>query len=587
MLMQSEEIRNRFIDFFKKRGHAVIPSVSLVPLNDPSVLFTTAGMQQLVPYLRGEPHPIGKRLINIQKCVRTQDIEEVGDATHDTFFEMMGNWSLGDYFKEDAIKWSYEFLTDTKEGLGLDPNRLYVTCFDGDDDAPKDDESASFWKSHGIPENRIFFLGKSDNWWSPGDNGPCGPDTEMFYDLQPDKDSINSKEDFQKANSNGRVVEIWNDVFMEYEKKDGSVVGKLIQKNVDTGAGLERLVMVAQGKNNIFDTDLFENILEETKRLTNNIQKQRVIADHLRTTVMIISDGIRPSNTDQGYILRRLIRRAVFNSDNKYISKEEVDRIVSFVFEKYGKIYQCLTEKELFVSIIMDEQNIFNKTLQQGIKEFEKLSKGNISGIDAFILFTTYGFPLELTLELAKERKITVDTKGFKKEMIIHQDKSRLGSEQKFKGGLKDTNENTIKYHTATHLLHESLRRVLGDHVHQRGSNITQERLRFDFSHPQKMTEEEKRKVEDLINEVIKKDLPVSFVEMSTNEAFKHGALGEFGVKYGDKVKVYSVGDGENRFSYEICGGPHINRTGDMGMFKIKKEEASSLGVRRIKAILE
>ncbi|MAZ40913.1 alanine--tRNA ligase [bacterium] len=585
--MTSDEIRKRFLAFFEARNHTVIPSASLVPENDPSVLFTTAGMQPLVPYLLGQEHPAGKRLVNVQKCVRTQDIEEVGDATHDTFFEMLGNWSLGDYFKKDAITWSYEFLTSKDEGLGLDPNRLYVTVFEGDEDAPKDEESAEIWKSLGIPEERIYFLGKEDNWWSPGDNGPCGPDSEMFYDLRPEVGPITNKEEFKKADDQSRVVEVWNDVFMEYEKKDGKVTGKLTQQNVDTGAGLERLAMVMQDKDNIFDTDLFAGIMKEVEGLASDTKKQRIIADHVRTAVLLISDGVVPSNTEQGYILRRLLRRAIFNTDNKEIPEESLAAIVGAIVFKYEAVYENMQNTSQFIQVIQKEQEAFKKTLDQGLKQFEKMGSDGISGKEAFTLFTTYGFPLELTQELAQEEGIEVDEEGFKKEMREHQDKSRSGAEGKFKGGLADTNPKTIAYHTATHLLHEALRRVLGDHVHQRGSNITSERLRFDFSHTQKMTDEEKQKVEDMINEIIKKDLPVSFTEMSTGVAFESGALGEFGVKYGDKVKVYSVGEGDDRFSYEICGGPHVESTGAMGTFKIKKEEASSAGVRRIKATLE
>lgn len=587
--MTSEEIRRRFIEFFKKRDHVVIPSASLVPENDPSVLFTTAGMQPLVPYLLGQKHPAGNRLVNVQKCVRTQDIEEVGDATHDTFFEMLGNWSLGDYFKKEAITWSYEFLTSKDEGLGLDPNRLYVTVFEGDENAPKDTESANIWESVGIPKERIYFLGKEDNWWPAPKgkddySGPCGPDSEMFYDLRPGEGLITNKEEFKKADDESRVVEVWNDVFMEYEKKDGKVVGKLAQKNVDTGAGLERLAMVMQGKDNIFDTDLFSGVMKEISSLADDTIKHRIIADHLRTAVLLISDGVVPSNTDQGYILRRLLRRAIVNSKEKHIPKDVLEKIISTIGEKYNGVYDIDNKKAIIV--IEEEQKTFEKTLSQGLKEFEKKNE-SISGEDAFILFTTYGFPFELTQELAKEKGLRVDEEAFRREMKKHQEKSRSGAEAKFKGGLKDTNPKTVAYHTATHLLHEALRRVLGDHVHQRGSNITSERLRFDFSHPQKMTDEEKKKVEDMINEIIKKDLPVSYKEMSTDEALKNGALGEFGVKYGDRVKVYTVGIDNDRFSYEICGGPHVERTGDMGVFKIKKEEASSAGVRRIKAILE
>lgn len=592
--MQSEEIRSKFIEFFKKRNHAVVPSASLVPENDPTVLFTTAGMQPLVPYLMGEPHPQGNRLVNVQKCVRTQDIEEVGDATHDTFFEMLGNWSLGDpsapdgigragYFKKDAITWSYEFLTDKEEGLGLDPARLYVTVFAGDENAPKDEESAEIWKSLGIPEERIYFLGKKDNWWSPGDNGPCGPDSEMFYDVVGGL-NLKSLEEFKKADDEQKVIEVWNDVFMEYEQKDGKVIGKLSQKNVDTGAGLERLAMVMQGKDNIFDTDLFQPIIEKVKELTRDTIKQRIIADHLRTAIFIISDGVAPSNTERGYILRRLLRRAIFNADDKKISEDILKEIIDVVVNKYGEVYQNIKNKhEEIVQIIEEEQEKFEKTISQGLKEFEKITDDTISGEKAFILFSTYGFPYELTEELAEGAGKQIDKEGFLKEKEKHQDVSRKGSEQKFKGGLADTSEMSVKYHTTTHLLHQALKDVLGDSVQQKGSNITPERLRFDFSHPQKMTDEEKKRVEDLVNEKIKAALPVTYEDIPQEEAQKRGAIGLFEEKYGDKVRVYKVGD----YSLEYCGGPHVENTKDLGVFKIKKEEAVSAGVRRIKAVLE
>jgi len=594
--MQSEEIRSRFLKFFEKRGHAVIPSASLVPENDSSVLFTTAGMQPLVPYLMGGEHPAGRRLVNVQKCVRTQDIDEVGDRTHDTFFEMLGNWSLGDpaspdgigqgYFKEDAIKWSYELLTSKEEGFGLDKNRIYVTCFEGDSDAPKDEESAEIWRSLGIPESSIYFLGKDDNWWSPGPNGPCGPDTEMFYDIVGNL-NITTKEDFIKANSEQKVVEIWNDVFMEYEKKEGKVIGKLKQKNVDTGAGLERLAMVLQGKNNIFDTDLFVPTIVEAERLTGDTVSQRIIADHFRTAVFIMADGVTPSNTDRGYILRRLLRRAIFKSRDKKINGESVSVLVNAVTDNYSSVYPELTNKGDGIKLEIEKEYAqFEKTIAQGLKEFER-HKDGINGKIAFMLFTTYGFPYELTLELAQERNIHIDEREFESEMLRHQELSRVGAEKKFKGGLADTSQLSIKYHTATHMLHKALRDVLGDHVRQRGSNITPERLRFDFAHTGKMTDEEKKKVEDLINQKIREDLPVSYEEMETDKAFALGALGEFGAKYGDRVKVYSIGKGDMRFSYEICGGPHAERTGNMGRFRIIKEEAVAAGVRRIKAVLE
>ncbi len=587
--MNSEEIRSKFLEFFKNRGHAIIPSASLVPENDPSVLFTTAGMQPLAPFLMGEKHPAGVRIVNVQKCVRTQDIDDVGDKTHDTFFEMLGNWSFGDYFKKEAIGWSYEFLTSKTEGLGLDPNRLYITCFGGDDDAPKDTESAEIWESLGIPKERIYFLGKSDNWWSPGDNGPCGPDTEMFYDVVGGLNLI-SLEEFKTADERQDIVEVWNDVFMEYEKKDGKVVGKLAQQNVDTGAGLERLSMVTQEKDNIFDTDLFSELIADINKLTEHedTQSLRIVADHVRTSVFMITDGVVPSNTDRGYILRRLIRRAVRHADKLGIKEGSLPVLSETVIQKYGSVYPEIQEESKKTTEEFEEEiSKFRKTLKSGLREFEKVSKDRISGKEAFTLFTTYGFPLELTLELALERDINVDTDAFNKEMEKHQELSRTSSEGKFRGGLAETSEKTTNYHSATHLLHQALREVLGSHVHQRGSNITEERLRFDFSHGEKMTEEQKEKVEKIVNEKIQEDLSVNFEEMEPGEAIKKGALGEFGAKYGEKVKVYSIGEGEERFSYEICGGPHVIKTGGMGVFKIKKEESTAAGIRRIKAVLE
>lgn len=574
--MTSEEIRKRFLEFFRKREHAVIPSASIIPENDPSVLFTTAGMQPLVPYLMGEKHPAGNKLVNIQKSVRTGDIDEVGDNTHLTFFEMMGNWSLGAYFKKEALGWSYEFLTSKEEGLGLDPNRLYITCFEGDDNAPKDTESAEIWMSLGVPEHRIYFLGKDDNWWSPGDNGPCGPDSEMFYDVTGSLGDL-SFDEFKAADGRQDVVEIWNDVFMEYEKKDGKIIGKLAQKNVDTGNGFERVVMSVQGKDNIFDTDLFENIMKETRKLSTNLSSQRIIADHIRSAVFMISDGVFPSNTDQGYILRRLIRRAVMRSDDKKL--RNISDLIKTVVDKFEEYYPNLRSVDID-KIITEEIDKFEETLQKGIKRFEKLS--SISGKDAFVLFSTYGFPLELTLELAKEKGIEVDVDSFNEEFKKHQELSRSGAEQKFKGGLADTDEMSVKYHTATHLLHRSLKNVLGDGVEQRGSNITPERLRFDFTFERKMTDEEKKEVEDIVNEQIKKALDVTHEDVSYDEAEKSGAIGLFKDKYEDVVRVYKVGD----FSMEICGGPHVKNTSELGVFKIKKEESVAAGVRRIKAVL-
>src|SRR3989338_7094191 len=597
-MLSSNEIRQKFLDFFQKRGHKILPSASLVPENDPSVLFNTAGMQPLVPYLMGQKHPLGNRLVNIQKCVRTQDIDEVGDNTHDTFFEMMGNWSLGDYFKEDAIKWSYEFLTNTDEGLGLDPKRLYVTCFEGDENAPKDTEAFEIWKKY-IPENRIYFMSAKSNWWSVGDNGPCGPDTEMFYDVTYEGLGDLTKEEYIQADEEQKVVEIWNDVFMQYEKRDGKVIGKLSQTNVDTGSGLERIVMAVQGKDNIFDTDLFEKIMSKINELTNNenTRAKRIVADHIRTSVLMISDSVVPGNSGRGYILRRLLRRAIRFSDVlefKHGGTESCLRYVAQeVVNKYEDVYENvkLLESKILVEIGKEEKR-FRLTLKNGLKEFEK-------GIDPFILATTYGFPIELTLELAKENSIEIDLADFNTKMAEHQKLSQTASAGMFKGGLANHNEETVKLHTAHHLLLAALQQVLGKSVKQRGSNITEERLRIDFTFDRKMTDEEKQKVEDIVNEKIKAGLSVIRKEMPLTEAEKLGAEMEFGAKYPEIVSVYFIGDdeafitldkGEGQgggiFSIEFCGGPHINNTNELGTFKIQKEEAVSAGVRRIKAIL-
>ncbi len=595
--MQSDEIRNRFLNFFAKRGHAIISSAPLVPENDPSVLFNTAGMQPLVPYLLGEKHPSGDKLCDVQKCVRTTDIEDIGDNTHLTFFQMLGNWSLGSYFKAEAIKWSYELLTDPNEGFGLDKNRLYVTVFAGDKNAPRDEESAQIWQSLGVPNSRIFYLPKENNWWSPGDNGPCGPDTEMFYDVTEAGLGDLTLEQYQSADGRRDVVEIWNDVFMEYEKKDGVVVGKLQQKNVDTGAGLERLTMVIQKKDNVYDTDLFAPLIAKIRELSSRHaldekKAERIVADHLRASVFIITDGVLPSNTDRGYVLRRLLRRAVRFADQLGLPPDSLALLAEGVILQYGDFYSELSiGREKILEIIKQEEEKFRQTLEKGLKEFEKISKQeNISGKDAFLLFSSYGFPLELTLEIALEKGVRVDIEGFNQEMKRHQELSKSGAEQKFKGGLAGTGEKEIAYHTATHLLLASLRQVLGADIVQRGSNITAERLRFDFSWPDKLTVEQIKAVEDLVNEKISAKLPVEMIEMSKDEAVKIVTTLSFDLsKYGDTVKVYKIGDSVSGqvFSAEFCGGPHVANTGDLGQFKIVKEEASSAGVRRIKAVLE
>lgn len=588
--MTSNEVRKRFLEFFAKRGHAVLPSASLVPENDPSALFTTAGVQPLVPYILQGSHPRGYRLASVQKCVRTTDIDDVGDKTHATFFEMLGNWSIGDYFKEEAIQWSYELLTSKETGFGLDLSRLYFTVFSGSDGIPKDTEASMLWQKAGIPENRIYFLNEDNFWPKPKKDdtysGPCGPSTEMFYDITEKGLGDLTPDEFQKANDSQQVVEIWNDVFMQYKKENGKIVGKLEKQNVDTGSGLERLLAVLQNKKSIFETDVFMPIMQKTSSLSSEEASCRVIADHLRTAIFLIADGVIPSNTDRGYVLRRLIRRAVFRTTDKKLSNDAIGGIADEVVSIYKDSYpEMMEKKDYIVSEILKESQKFEKTILQGLKQFEKFS-GSISGEDAFILFSTYGFPFEMTVEMAREKGIDVDEGEFQKEFKQHQTLSRTASAGKFKGGLSGHGEMETKYHTATHLLNSALRRVLGEHVSQKGSNINNERLRFDFSHPEKMTDEQKEEVERLVNESIEADLPVSFEEISLDKARAIGALGVFGEKYPDTVKVYTVGNTENPFSREICGGPHVNKTGGLGKFKIKKEEAVSAGVRRIKAVL-
>lgn len=586
--MQSNEIREKFLKFFEKRGHKIIPSASLVPENDPSVLFNTAGMQPLVPYLLGEKHPAGSRIVDVQKCIRTGDIDEVGDNTHLTFFEMLGNWSLGDYFKAEAIKWSWELLTNKEEGFGLNPSRLYVTCFEGDENASRDEESASIWSeffnSANIDSSKhVFFLPAEKNWWSPGDNGPCGPDTEMYYDVTEAGVQIENLTDFKQADDEQKIVEIWNDVFMEYEKKAGQIIGKLAQKNVDTGSGLERVAIMLQGKNNVYDTDLFAPIISKINELSKNddLRAKRIVADHIRTAVFMIADGVIPANTDQGYILRRILRRAVRFSDTLGITKGSLIDLSDIVIDKYGTFYEKLVaNRNTIKNEISKEENKFRETLEKGLREFEK-------GRDPFDLYQSYGFPIELTEELAKEKGLPIDRAKFDEEMKKHQELSRQGAEQKFKGGLGGSSDQIVKYHTATHLLQQALIDVLGPEVAQKGSNITEERLRFDFTWPTKMTDEEKQKVEQIVNEKIKASLPVTKIILSKAEAEKTGARHLFSEKYGDEVSIYFIGDNiENAYSKEFCGGPHVENTDALGHFKISKEEAVASGIRRIKAIL-
>lgn len=583
--MNAIEIRNKYLKFFEKNGHKIIPSAPLIPENDPSVLFTTAGMQPLVPYLLGETHPQGKRLTDFQKCLRTVDIDEVGDNRHLTFFEMLGNWSLGDYFKQESIKMSFEFLT--KE-LQIPVEKLSVTCFAGDADAPRDEESARVWEEVGMPKEHIYFFGKEDNWWIAGEEGPCGPDTEMFYDTGKPACS----KECNPSCGCGKYVEIWNNVFMEYYKQKDGTYTKLKQQNVDTGLGLERMNMLLQGKETPYDTEIFKPIMDKLQELAkqDNIQSRRIVAEHLRSSMMIIADGGRTSNVDRGYVLRRLIRRMTRHLNKLQIELQELNNLIELNIQVLKEMYPSLVEhKETIKQVILEEKDKFVKNLAHGEREFDKVvkrlkeeNKTSIDGHTVFKLYDTYGFPPEVSKDLATEQGFSIDLTEFEKLFKEHQEKSRAGSEQKFKGGLADQNEQTIAYHTATHLLHKALQIVLGEHATQKGSNITEERLRFDFAHPEKVTKEQLEEVEKIVNEQIQKDLPVTCEEMTLEEAKAQGAMGLFTDKYGEKVKVYTIGS----FSKEICGGPHVTHTGNMGTFKIKKEEASSSGVRRIKAIL-
>ena len=589
--MKAIEIRNKYLEFFKRHGHAVIPSAPLIPENDPSVLFTTAGMQPLVPYLLGEKHPEGTRLTDFQKCLRTNDIDEVGDNRHLTYFEMLGNWSLGDYFKEESIAMSFEFLT--KE-LGIPVEKLSVTCFAGDEDCQRDEVTASCWRKAGIPEDRIYYFGKDDNWWIAGEEGPCGPDTEMFYDTGKPKCSENCN----PSCGCGKYVEIWNNVFMEFFKtKDGKYT-KLKQHNVDTGLGLERMTMLLQGKETPFDTELFKPVMDKLQELAgenDSIESRRIVAEHLRASMMIIQDGGLPSNVDRGYILRRLIRRMVRHLRKLQINLNELGELIDLNIDTLKEMYPELHQNSNKIkSVIIEEKDKFEKTLERGEREFNKIvnrmkneGQDTISGQDLFTLYETYGFPPEVTQDLAREAGLKVDTTEFDKLFKEHQEKSRMGSEQKFKGGLAGTGEQEVRYHTATHLLNAALKVILGKDVHQKGSNITPERMRFDFSCDHKLTDDEKKKVEDLVNEWISRGLDVKCEEMKKDDAIKSGAECMFIEKYPDIVTVYSIGNDKETVSKELCGGPHVKNTSELGHFKIKKEEASSAGVRRIKAILE
>ncbi len=595
--LTSETLRNLYLKFFESKGHKIIPSASLIPENDPTVLFTTAGMHPLVPYLLGEKHPAGNRLCDVQKCVRTGDIDEVGDSSHCTFFEMLGNWSLGDYFKESMIPWSFEFLT-SPEYLGIPVKDIAVTCFAGDADCPKDEESAELWKKCGILPENIYYLSKIGNWWGPaGITGPCGPDTEMHIirdHAAADKLDEYSFDDAPK----GTFLEIWNDVFMQYNKNADGKYEPLKQRNVDTGMGLERTLCILNGKASVYETDIFEKAICEIEKLTGRKYGEggevtrafRVVLDHVRTATFMLGDtkGIVPSNTDQGYILRRIIRRAVRFGRNIGLPQGSLNAVSKTIIEKYAQVYPELVKNSARIAEELDkEETKFSKTLQQGIREFEKVASalsagGEIDGVTAFQLYDTYGFPVEMTVEMAREKGLTVDVKGYEAAYAEHQAKSRAGSEQKFACGLADHKEETTNLHTATHLLHAALKKVCSPDIEQKGSNITEERLRFDFNFSRKLTPEEVAEVEKLVNEQIALDVPVVMTEMTLDEAKNGGFTGLFESKYGERVKTYSIGD----FSKEICGGPHAERTGLLGTFKIAKQENVSAGVKRIKAIL-
>lgn len=620
--MLARTLRQRYIDFFvKKYNHAVIPSASVVPENDPTVLFNTAGMQPLVPYLMGENHAAGTRLVNSQKCIRTNDIEEVGDNSHHTFFEMLGNWSLGDYFKKESIQMSWEFMTSSVEqgGLGLDPRRICVTCFEGDENAPKDEEAAQVWESLGFVRasecksgdgkmNRIYFFGAEDNWWSPGPVGPCGPDTEIFYFMGDVNDPKFLNGEYHVNDEDDLYMEIWNNVFMQFYKDPEGNLSELKNKNVDTGMGLERVAAVLQGANSAYETELFQPVMQLIDEHVKNKDlgdsqyegvsgvelSKRVIADHTRAAVFMLGDAkspVEPSNKDQGYVLRKLIRRAVRHLHKLGIEDKFLVKIAEKFIDEYKDHYAELEEnKSIIIERLEKEEEQFSKTLKQGEKEFEKVSLkmkefGNttISGKVAFKLYDTYGFPLEMTIELAKEQGMEVDVAGYEKAFEKHQEQSRAGAEQKFKGGLADSSEETTKLHTATHLMHQALKDVLGDHVNQKGSNITPERLRFDFNYEDSMTPEQIAEVERIVNEQIQRGLVVSKDMMSVDQAKAEGAIGLFEDKYGDEISVYRIGD----YSFEICGGPHVENTNGMGTFKILKEQSSGKGVRRIKAVLK
>ena len=584
--MDAKAFRQRYLDFFRARGHAIIGGSSLIPEHDPSVLFTTAGMHPLVPFLLGEPHPAGQRLVNYQKCLRTDDIMEVGDDVHLTFFEMLGNWSLGDYWKPEALQMSFEFLTQV---LGFEADRIHVTCFAGDQDAPRDLEAAGIWRSIGVQASHITFLPKADNWWGPaGATGPCGPDSEMFYDMEPD-----GPRDETPATNPSRFWEVWNDVFMQYDKRADGTFVQLPVKNVDTGLGLERTIAILQGVPSLYETELFKPIVEKILSLAKkpNQFAVRVIADHMRASAFVLAEGITPGNVDQPYIARRLIRRSVRYGQEVGIQGHFLAALAEVVIPTLSDIYPELEQHSGHIlNALEEEETRFHRTLERGEKEFFRAVEGckaraqeMMPGEAVFHLYDTYGFPPELTQELAQKQGLTADMEGFRRAFEEHQAKSRAGATARFRGGLAERSPETTKLHTATHLLHAALRQVLGNHVEQRGSNITIERLRFDFAHPERLTGDQVSEVENIVNAQIQRNLPVTWEEMSVDKARQSGAIGLFEERYGERVKVYSIGD----FSKEICGGPHVESTGDMGHFRVLKDESIGSGVRRIKAILE
>lgn len=599
--MSGNEIRTRFLNFFAKRGHTIVPSAPLVPENDPTVLFNTAGMQPLVPYLMGQAHPTGAtRIADSQKCVRTNDIDEVGDNTHLTFFEMLGNWSLGDYFKKEAIEWSFTFLTSTEEGLGLDPKRLYVTVFAGDKNAPQDDEAYKIWAQIftqvGLdPTKRIFYMDAESNWWSPGDNGPCGPDSEMFYDVTGKLTDGMTKEEFIAADDRQDVVEIWNDVFMEYEKTDGVVTGKLASQNVDTGSGLERITAMVQGVDNVFATDLFTPIIDKIRSVatTSDDRAVRIIADHLRAATFLISDGVTVSNTDQGYILRRLLRRSIRQADNLHLPEKTLSQVAEVVITHYGEAYPNLvTKRQHIIDTINGEEEQFRKTLEKGLQQLKAIidTRHAITGEEAFILFSTHGFPFEVTEEIAKEHGISIDKAEFNSHLTAHQEQSRSGAAHKFKGGLANHSEKVVHYHTTTHLLLAALQKFVGPHVHQAGSNITAERMRFDFTHHEKVDSDTLSNIEDWVNQSIADGGNVTYETVPKTEAAADTSIeGSFWEKYPDIVTIYTMTASDGTIlSRELCGGPHVSSLAEIsGTFAITKEESSAAGVRRIKAILK